>query len=76
MRAARDQGRRRVGARSPQRAAAFVRRECGRAHALCVHARIARGVPEEAVRLATQRLASINDAYDEIMQMRQRAAPA
>ena len=37
---------------------------------------IARGVPEEAVRLATQRLAAVNDAYDEIMQMRQGAAPA
>ncbi|SFI05411.1 TerB family tellurite resistance protein [Albimonas pacifica] len=34
---------------------------------------IARGVPEEAVRLATQRLAAVNDAYDEIMQMRQGA---
>lgn len=36
---------------------------------------IARGVPEEAVRLATQRLAAVNDAYDEIMRMRQ-GAPA
>jgi len=33
---------------------------------------IAQGVPEEAVRLATSRLAAINDAYEEIQ--RQRAA--
>ncbi len=31
---------------------------------------IAQGVPEEAVRLATKRLASINDAYEEVRQMR------
>ena len=33
---------------------------------------IARGVPEEAVRLATQRLAAINDAYEQITHLRQR----
>lgn len=31
---------------------------------------IARGVPQEAVRLATSRLAAINDAYEEIMAQR------
>lgn len=31
---------------------------------------IARGVPEEALRLATERLAAINDAYEEIQTMR------
>jgi DnaJ like chaperone protein len=35
---------------------------------------IARGVPEEAVRLATNRLAAINDAYERIMQERHPAA--
>lgn len=37
---------------------------------------IARGVPEEAVRLATQRLAAVNDAYDAIMRVRHGRAPA
>ncbi|MEM1315825.1 MAG: DnaJ domain-containing protein, partial [Pseudomonadota bacterium] len=31
---------------------------------------IARGVPEEAVRLATARLAAANDAYEAIMRLR------
>lgn len=31
---------------------------------------IARGVPEEAVKMATRRLAEVNDAYEEIMAKR------